>query len=793
MLAIALLLAATFQFSLSAPTKTSAGILRTDGTLVKTLWQDQLQGPGVITGTWDETDNTGAEAAEGSYVWKVLKNTSVYTNTQTVGNTGIPTNTHGHQFFYPEGVAADADGKFLVVPDFDEPHHSFHRMNATTGHVEWESGENINANILKGVAREHDGEYAYVTAWQVQDGGFWVHTIYRVNVGNPALLHHERKVPFTVAGERIVVYGPGDFPDPDTLPDPDRQTVPLVSIANYDDKLYVTDSYAGKIWIYDEVTGSAVGSITGLPLAMGIAVDQSSGTIWVGHELNKISAFNQAGSLLGTTTLPDGTEVRQLSHIAGVLAVADRHDWVKKFSISGTTLTETDSYGIPAHPGHRDPEGVREIYGMAMNAAGEICFTDRIGNGGRSQKIDADMNPVWQAMALENTSNLTFHADNPNQKISAFRNFYNMASDTSWTFLGTGRTEGYDPKAYFGLYEVGHLGPPRIVKFGSNYYFYFLGGDGIAVYKIVPAVDAEHGPTLELASVLGGSDPNPYGRRDEPVYVQANRYLWSWNDTEGDHEVDFGSPASPGEVFMTAYEGYPSANWGFSPRSVSVDYSGNIWLVIPNKENVPTPGYDPTGDGIWVIAPQGLNSQGHPIYRWENAVKVVSRPDGIAALGALLQPGDNFGWMQAARADGRLYLLGYVQSPDNDRWWQNEGSWMAGNVVFTANETTGAITGFYVLPVQHVGLSPIPGTPGGVMMGSNRRVDTGGQPGTMQHYSKELLRLNQFFIDPQFGIDDLPVQEYPSGGLDFFLAWACRRILAMASLKSGRPITGTSA
>ena len=523
MLAMILFLAATFQFSLSAPTKTSAGILRSDGTLVKTLWQDQLQGPGVITGTWDETDNTGAEVAEGSYVWKLLKNTSVYTNTQTVGNTGIPTNTHGHQFFYPEGVAADADGKFLVVPDFDEPHHSFHRMAPTTGHVEWESGETINANILKGVAREHDGPYAYVTAWQVQDGGLWVHTIYRVNVGDPELLHNFRKIPFTVAGERIVVYGPGTIPAPEDMPDQEHQGVPLISIACYDDKLFTTDSYAGRISFTTKLREIfyrlLLGSLWQRELQL-ISLTVQSG--WVTSSA-KYRLTTRLARFLARRRCRLGQMYVHFPIIAGVLAVADRNDWIKKFSISGTTLTETDSYGIPADPGHRDPEGVREIYGMAMNAAGEICFTDRLGNGGRSSNR-REHGPCLAGDGAREHEQSDLSPGQPEPEDQ-------QPSETSTTCRATRHGRFWEQagrrdmirEAYFGLYEVGS--PRAAADREVREQLLLL----LPWWRRDRCLQDRAGggwrfmvPTLELASVLGGRDPNPYGRRDEPVYAQEN-------------------------------------------------------------------------------------------------------------------------------------------------------------------------------------------------------------------------------------------------------------------------------
>jgi hypothetical protein len=55
----------TFTFDLDGSYKTSAGVYKPDGTLVRTLWRNVIYGPGATTRTWDRNDDNGAAVPRG--------------------------------------------------------------------------------------------------------------------------------------------------------------------------------------------------------------------------------------------------------------------------------------------------------------------------------------------------------------------------------------------------------------------------------------------------------------------------------------------------------------------------------------------------------------------------------------------------------------------------------------------------------------------------------------------------------------------------------------------------------
>ena len=148
--------------------------------------------------------------------------------------------------------------------------------------------------------------------------------------------------------------------------------MPLISIAVQGTTLYVTDAIGGRILKYDKVSGNYQSTIGGVPIACGLAID-SNGNVWVGHEHTKVSVYSPAGVRLATP-ITNLAEVRALSIQGNMLAVADRVGVVRKYTINGTQVTLTSSYGLPQRPGDRKPERLSSINGMAMDASGNILY-----------------------------------------------------------------------------------------------------------------------------------------------------------------------------------------------------------------------------------------------------------------------------------------------------------------------------------------------------------------------------------------------------------------------------------
>ncbi len=773
-----------FSVQLSQGGLTSAGIFDANGRIVRTLWALETFNAGNFNCSWDGLDDFGAPVPPGSYTWKVLRNGAQYKNVGVIGNTGLPPITSGHVPSLIEGVAVDSQGNVYSVHDWDEPHFDVIRWSPADGKSAMNTGHPVGEALLKGIAVEPDGSFAYVTGYgdSLTDRTKSKFSIWRINLA-PQLAESQRVVNFTQQGRSIKVYdgNVGGYPNagyptpeyPATATEADKEVmrVPLISIAVQGSGLYVTDAIGGRILKYDKVSGNYQSTIGGVPVACGLAI-ASNGNIWVGHEHTKVSVYSPAGARLATP-ISDLTEVRALSIQGNMLAVADRAGVVRKYAINnGTQVALTASYGLPQRPGDRKPERLASINGMAMDASGNIFISDRLGDGSRLQKIDSQFAPVWQQMCLEFSSSAAYGKANPDLLVSSYRKAYQIDKATGkWTLLGTARTDV--SKKYFGNYESTHLGLPRVVRWGSSDFYYYPAGDSLAIYRIEPPADAERGPTLKLASVLGGSQPGPDGVHWDETWRPENRYLWEWNDTQGDGEIQY-TPRSDsgqaGEVTLLALPGIPHADWAWVRRAFEVDDAGWLWMTSANRNHVPEASYPWEGEAIYAIPNRGLNNIGNPIYSWTDAVKVADANTGRNALH--LAGTENFEWKMAGKSDdGMVYALAWSNKTGLP---QDGATWMGGNVLFgflqpngPAPTSLGEPKWRVVLPKQSVGMVPIPGDPGGVLVG----IDP--DRGTVGHYTKDGLLIGSMKTSAEFS--DPTREPWVVGRLDSYLAVNCNR------------------
>ena len=435
-------------------------------------------------------------------------------------------------------------------------------------------------------------------------------------------------------------------------------------------------------------------------------------------------------------------------------------------------MTQTASYGLPQRPGDRKPERLSSIKGMALDPLGNIIVSDRLGDGSRLQKINSQLAPVWQQMCLEFSASAAYGKANPDLLISSYRKAYQIDKKTGKsTLLGTAKTDA--SKKYFGNYESTHLGPPRVVRFGGNDFFYYPAGDSLAIYRIEPPADAESGPTLKLASVLGSSQPSPDGVHRDETWRRENRYLWEWNDTQGDGEIQYTprtTPGQAGEVTLLGLPHLPHADWQWFRRAFEVDDAGWLWMASANRDHIPDASYPFEREALYAIPPRGLNNMGNPIYSWSGAVKVMDAETGRNALG--LAGGESFEWKMTGRSDdGMVYALAWASKAGLP---QDGGTWMGGNVLFGFQQSDllapaplGAPKWRLPLSKQSVGMVPIPGGPGGVLVG----IDPG--RGTVGHYTKEGLLIGSMKTSPTFS--DPAKEPWVVGRLDAYLAVNCNR------------------
>ena len=571
----------------------------------------------------------------------------IVSNPLDFGNTGGPSTKAVHYYHFG-GVACTAAGDIWCTYSFwDEAHQTLHRIDPTTGNVVFSSGQLISGHGPCALAVEPDGSWAYITTHSDDRGVSWRASIWRINLST------NQKVNFTTAGERIAVYEYGQLPSP---PRELSHRQPLRGIVVRGGSIWVTDLFAGRVVEYDKVSGVFKSEQSGFPGAIGLGF-QADGTLVVKNE---------------------------------------------PMSITGNRLVTASSlmaaYGKPWQPGDGAANAIREIVGVVAMPDGSTVFTDKLGVGGRIQKVDASYAPKWQQFGIEFTGSCMFHPDDPGKYISTSRNFYSIGS--SWAFEGHGRTESFSVPQYFGHYDQGQLGPPQIAKIGTQYYFYFFSGNSACIYRI-------EGTRLSPAAMLCAQQPNPNGSNVK------TRTLWSW--VQGGEPITLTTPTSP-------------ADWDFFPEALSADSAGNIYAVSGQKRNIPGSPGNQAGFGVYRIMPQGTS------YKWETMIQVCNEAKCAAALGHT----GGLQIMQAGRADGDIYALCYV----NAAGWMTRNEWIEANALVAFDPVTFATKWGVRLPQLGVGMAPIPG--GGFLTGHNY------PNGTMMMFGADGKLVKTFAPDPRY-------------------------------------------
>ncbi len=193
-----------FSCTIEKPGLTSAGIYDSEGRLVRVLWTMKGANAGLLKGKWNGKDADGKLAPAGEYTWKVVVNRSKYTNVGVIGNTGEPPTTSGHVPIFLEGVAVDAKDGIYTVHDWDEAHYSVIKWSPQDGHAEFNTDNAVGEALLKGIAVEPDGSYAYVTGYEdINDRAKSKFSIWRVKLAPGK--GNSKVEDFTKAGRKIAV------------------------------------------------------------------------------------------------------------------------------------------------------------------------------------------------------------------------------------------------------------------------------------------------------------------------------------------------------------------------------------------------------------------------------------------------------------------------------------------------------------------------------------------------------------------------------------------------------------
>jgi hypothetical protein len=525
--------------------------------------------------------------------------------------------------------------------------------------------------------------------------------------------------------------------------------------------LYVANTYANQIQVFDATTMAPVGS-WGVSSPGRIAID-TDGSLWVVQNLQSASGrtiahYSATGAALpGMVTLPSGAVPVDLTFApSGQLLIADGgpSQQVLVYNKTASGLLQAANglgaqigifaAGTTAAPGVPGAWRFNGVTGIGFDGSGNLYVAQNnegprgfgsssTGQGTVIESYNWSSNALnWRVHGLLFVDGAAIDPGSPNDIFSGSKHFtvnYAAAPGADWSYAGftLNRFRYPDDPALHVTRNV--RGEPLVRRINGVRYLFTqdMYAHYLSVYRFNPTTDGE----VAIPSGLLAQNPIPGNwPAGQPTYGE-----WMWRDSSGDGNLQPTEITSNGSTGNSVYNGY----WW-------VDDAANVWLATG-------------GSGIRKMPLQGVDSFGNPIYNYSSA-KTFPMPQPFTKIARIVYDS----------ATDTMYISGYTStaSYDPSNWksigrvlarygnW-NSGTpslqWMislpygptqspalipvslaaAGNYVFVAEGTTAKIDVYDARTGQPVGvLSPgstVGGTSGwiDVYMGISAAVLPNGQ------------------------------------------------------------------
>ena len=117
------------KFTLDKKYTTSAGVYKSDGSLIRTLWRREPYDAGTYTVTWDGKDDAGNAATNGPFQVKMIYHNVQYVWEGAIGNTSqLQAGPHVYNGYLPIRDMAATDTAMFLVSGFNEGQYSLRRF-----------------------------------------------------------------------------------------------------------------------------------------------------------------------------------------------------------------------------------------------------------------------------------------------------------------------------------------------------------------------------------------------------------------------------------------------------------------------------------------------------------------------------------------------------------------------------------------------------------------------------------------------------------------------------------------
>ncbi len=426
--------APVFNFTLADTEMTSAGVYKTDGTLVRTLWSGVEYDAGTHTKTWDGLDDWGNRVADDDYNIKVVSNQVTYTWEGVVGNSSLSqTDTTVYRGYDSIGALAIVGSKAFFG-------HGYPEAGTTSGRFDVDAPNSSRTPI-----HEKGGDTWYVAAdatnvyWAGQDYNNYYTYIWSTKVSD------DTQVTFADGAGYTPTWGK---PLTSVINmHTDGHKVSGVAVQQSGNFLFVARATLNEVDVVNKTTGALVNTIS-MNGVRGLAVDGSD-NVWLSMmngstpEVRQYSvnastgAFTYVKTAAGTFSSPLAMAV---SPDGAMLLVVDggASQQIKAFTVStGAVRTSFGASGVlgqlggyATDPNVADdkfyfeitgPQGTKPYAGIAFESDGTFWVTDA-GND-RVQHFAANTTFIDRIEYLSASYNSSIDHNDPTRLWSDFKEY----------------------------------------------------------------------------------------------------------------------------------------------------------------------------------------------------------------------------------------------------------------------------------------------------------------------------------------------------------------------------------
>ena len=352
-----------FTFTLDNKYKTSAGVYKSDGTLVRTLWRKVKYDAGTHGASWDGLDDDGKTAPASNYQIKLLYHNMQYEWEGAIGNTSnAQSGATVHHGFYPMRDLAIADNNAFYTTGYNEGQFSFHRFDIKNPQQVTNSWNWLFNPQFQRVENKVSNTYDRNWSWTATDGT-WVYfacnegydqatgkntrpgfvTASKASDDSVATFSSGQKIPSGPGPAEVVnsVHDYGQWPYPNGIYVGTQPGLSGMAVQKNGNILAIAVAPDNKIYLLDKRSGSQLKTINvNAPKRIAIA---PNGDLWVISD-NSVVRFTDLDSnpkiaaTISGLTKPLAVTVNPGNNDIVLVADGGSSQQVKAYTSTGSSL-----------------------------------------------------------------------------------------------------------------------------------------------------------------------------------------------------------------------------------------------------------------------------------------------------------------------------------------------------------------------------------------------------------------------------------------------------------------------